>query len=237
MSSADTDKLYPALAEAQARYPKIEKKKSGHYGNYADLPSIMESVRGPNTEAGLIVIHTSGIEGGVSYSKTSVIHVESGQSMSAVMRLDSELSDQSLGKSLTYFRRYCLMGLLGICADEDLDGQPSDDEQRKRRDAAKQPDPPPDPLDQSCKVGSFWASARNLLKAAGIEDKPSQDECVRGVMLEVGKEIMQDDKGFESTKEMTERDASEVLRRLKLDLGATSGPDIANGGDGSSVNT
>lgn len=226
----ETDKLYPALAEAQAHYPTIEKKKSGHYGNYADLPSIMESVRGPNTEAGLIVIHLSGADDGVSYSETRVIHVASGQSISARMLLDNALSDQSLGKSLTYFRRYCLMGLLGICAEEDTDASEPEKEQRKRAGKPKrqsstptpsEPEEQPDP-EAMCKVGSFWASARNLLKAAGIEDAPSQDECVRGVMGEVGKEILQSDKGFESTKQMTERDAAEVLRRLKLDLGTGS---------------
>lgn len=218
---SDTDKLYPALAQAQAHYPKIgaEKRadvrsKTGASYSYAfaDMAGIMEAVRGPNTEAGLIVIHRTDFEGDAYYTETQVIHVESGQLISSRLRIDPRLSEQDLGKALTYGQRYCTRGLLGICIDEDTDAAGI---------APPVPDPEPEQdLSQPCKVGSFWASARNLLKAAGIEDAPSQDECVRRVMGEVGKEIMQSDTGFESTKEMTERDAAEVLRRIKLDVGA-----------------
>ena len=115
----ELDKLLPALAQAQAAYPKIEKGAQGHHGRYADLAGIMEQVRKPNTEAGLIVLHLSDTE----YTETRVIHVASGQFLSARLRIDPLLSEQNLGKSLTYCRRDCLTGLLGICPDEDTDAK------------------------------------------------------------------------------------------------------------------
>ena len=183
---SETDQILPALAKAQALYPTVGKLKKGHYGKYADLVSIMESVRGPNTEAGLIVIHRSDYMwtdvGTVHYHETRVYHVESGQSICARLRIDTDLSEQSLGKALTYARRYCLMGLLGICADEDTDAQEPHDEQEARKATRKSVAASAGKKDPKAE---WWANVR-VLMAETLPDTEHQDAAVRALFKELG---------------------------------------------------
>ncbi len=209
----NTDKILPALAKAQASYPKVGKLKKGHYGNYADMVSIMESVRKPNADADLIVIHLSDFfEDTHYYTETRVIHVPSGQWVSAKLRIDSQLTEQGLGKALTYARRYCLMGLLGICADEDTDAQEAEDEQRARK---RKPTPPankeskqgtPPPKTGANTEAGFWASARQIFIYGPFDyDKEKQNDEVRKAMGVAG---------FEHTADMDSVDRNALLATL-----------------------
>ncbi len=207
----ETDKILPALAKAQASYPKVGKLKKGHYGNYADLVSIMESVRKPNRDAGLIVIHTLEISDAIGhYTQTHVIHVESGQSVTASLRLDPDLSEQSLGKAITYARRYCLMGLLGICADEDTDGREAEDEQRQRssvRASTQKPSKADKEDAQNRGLGTWWASIQYVMTQGGtIIDPKKQKDTLREMVGAMG---------YESAKELSVAERNELLAEVQ----------------------
>ena len=219
---SDTDKILPALAKAQALYPKVGKLKKGHYGNYADLVSIMEAVRKPNTEAGLIVIHTLEISETLGhYTETQIIHVESGQSVSSALRLDPELSEQSLGKAITYARRYCLMGLLGICADEDTDAQEADDEQRARKSVRASTQKPAtkkaEPQSNVQQLGLWWASVQRVMTEGGIVTDPKKQREVMAAMVGAA--------GYESSKELSTADRNTMLLEVRKRYGADAPKD------------
>ena len=71
---SDTDQILPAMAAAQALYPKIKKTKTGHYGNFANMIDIMEGVRKPNRECGLIIYHVVLTENGTLYIESRLCH-------------------------------------------------------------------------------------------------------------------------------------------------------------------
>ncbi len=171
----------------------------------------METVRKPNTDAGLIVIHLSGFEGDTQYTETRVVHVESGQFLSARLRLDPELSDQSLGKSLTYFRRYSVMGLLGIVADEDTDGQEVDDEQRTRKSVRASAGAKPSKADKAdapnASLGLWWASCQDVMKAGGIVTDAKKQRAVMSEMVGAA--------GYESSKELSQEKRNTLLSEVR----------------------
>ena len=72
------------------------------------------------------------------------------------------------------------MGLLGICADEDTDGQEAEDEQRARKPASKPKSSPPVKA-----AAEFWATAR-VIMSASLTDKAEQEAAVRAIYVECG---------------------------------------------------
>lgn len=113
--------IYTALTKAQQAFPKIdldgEVKFSGTKFKYATLGNILEKVRPTLLENGLTAFHT--VEEGLI--KTILFHAESGTSLesSSPLSMDGKIKD--FGGRITYLRRYHLVSLLGIIAEEDGD--------------------------------------------------------------------------------------------------------------------
>lgn len=142
-----TDKIFAAIAKAQAEIsnpPKLSQvtvrsDKGSYVFDYADLPTILDAVRGPLTKNGLWF--TQSVKGGALV--TTLTH-ESGQSFESMIPFpqDDRLTSQQLGSKLTYFKRYGLGAALGIAADLDDDANSADGNQaelkaRKPRGAEK----------------------------------------------------------------------------------------------------
>lgn len=146
MKSEQIDKLAEALAKAQGelknppknRTAKIPTKTGGSYEyNYADLPSIIETINGPLSKNGLSHIETM-MDGNLT---VALMH-SSGQWVDSSLPVPQTTDVKILGGYLTYLRRYLLTGLVGVAADEDLDGPPeSTDSKYDKREpiAVKQP--------------------------------------------------------------------------------------------------
>jgi hypothetical protein len=123
--SPQVNELMTALAKAQGRITNALKDKKNPFfkSSYADLSSVWDSCRMPLSDNGLSVIQT--IEG----SRESLVLVtclghSSGQWIKSRMPLFLMKQDpQSLGSALTYGRRYALSAIVGVCADEDDDGE------------------------------------------------------------------------------------------------------------------
>lgn len=117
--------LSAAMALAQGKMkPAIKDATNPHFkSKYADLSSVFEAVRAPFAEAGLSVWQELGnADGGVTVS-TRLVHksgewVEFGPLFVPAGKQDA----QGLGSAATYARRYGLASALGVCADEDDDG-------------------------------------------------------------------------------------------------------------------
>lgn len=124
-TSETIDALSAAMALAQGEMkPAVKDATNPHFkSKYADLSSVFEAVRGPFAKAGLSVWQELGnAEGGVTVA-TRLVHksgqwVEFGPLFVPAGKQDA----QGLGSAATYARRYGLASALGVCADEDDDG-------------------------------------------------------------------------------------------------------------------
>jgi hypothetical protein len=132
-TSEATDALMKALAESQAKFPKISKgktakvkmKSGGEYSySYADLGDVLEAVRPVLTTHKLAVVQAIDVDDdtGRMLLRTRIGH-ESGQWVESCYPLPSEGTAQEMGSALTYARRYSLCALAGVTGEDDDDGQ------------------------------------------------------------------------------------------------------------------
>ncbi len=127
-TSNEIDQVAAALVKVQAVVSSVTKDSRADAGKrvyrYASLGAVLDEIRKPMTDAGLCLLqaptldHAAGIVG----VETRVVHT-SGQWVSCTSCCQVNAGDaQSVGSGQTYMRRYGLMALLGLAADDD-DGQ------------------------------------------------------------------------------------------------------------------
>jgi hypothetical protein len=118
-------KLSEALSKAQGSIQgALRDRKNPFYNSkYSDLASIWKCAREPLAQNGLAVIQGTFItEDGKIILESKLTHL-SGEWISSFYPVEPIKKDpQGLGSALTYARRYSLQSLLGICADDDDDG-------------------------------------------------------------------------------------------------------------------
>jgi ERF superfamily len=128
--------LVGALAAAQAEFPAIPKSKTatvriaeakggGSYSyKYADISDVLAAVRPILAKHHLAVIQrTKYADGGRLLLLTELKHVSGDVELSEVELKADPSNPQQFGGSITYLRRYELVTLLGIAAEEDTDAQ------------------------------------------------------------------------------------------------------------------
>lgn len=121
--------LTEALAKAQGSFPAVQKSgENKHLGNqYSTLDDIIAAVRKPLAANGLSFVQPLTADEGTFLLETILMH-QSGEWLSSEAtvpnlsgnRAVNEL--QAFGTSLTYMRRYMLTAMLGVTAEEDMDG-------------------------------------------------------------------------------------------------------------------
>lgn len=119
----ETKTLIQAIAEFQKSAPIILKSATNPFfkSKYADLPAVWHTIKDLMADNGLAVVNLNVIIEGLEYLETRIYHT-SGEYLSSVSRLSPVKSDpQSVGSAITYMRRYALMSLLGLVADDDDD--------------------------------------------------------------------------------------------------------------------
>lgn len=125
-SSEQTSELVAALVKAQAAIKPPVKDRHVQAGSrrysYADLATVIESVREPLGKSGLAVTQATDLDGDTLRLVTRLAHI-SGQFLEAVYPLPRGASPQELGSALTYARRYSICAILGIAAEDDDDGE------------------------------------------------------------------------------------------------------------------
>lgn len=122
MKHSETIKeLAAALHKAQKNIKAALKDSTNpHFkSKYADLSSVIEAVKQPLLDAGLVF--TQGVhdaEGGVAI-ETMLLHT-SGEWLSSTLRIPASKQDaQGFGSAITYGRRYGLQALCGVPAEDD----------------------------------------------------------------------------------------------------------------------
>lgn len=117
--------LATALAAAQGQMAHAAKdSKNPHFkSSYASLASVLDAIREPLSANGLAIVqHPSRTEGGLVCVETILLH-KSGEFVSSVLSAKAaQDTPQGIGSTITYLRRYGLMAVVGIAADDD-DGE------------------------------------------------------------------------------------------------------------------
>ena len=119
--SPEIDKLAKALSAAQAQIGSaVRTGVNSFIGNtYADLTSIMETVRGPLARVGLAITQTFLPMSGTTHLVTTLMH-ESGQFIRGFLPLLGVKDHHSLGSAITYARRHSLASILGVTPQGDM---------------------------------------------------------------------------------------------------------------------
>lgn len=126
MQSESIDLLATALSKAQAVMEGASKDSTNPFfkSKYTSLTSVWEAIKGPLTSNGLSVAQVTGItDDGHCYLITRLLHC-SGQWIEGRMPiLTKDDSAQGFGAGLTYAKRQALQAIVGVCAEDDDDGQ------------------------------------------------------------------------------------------------------------------
>jgi len=116
--------LAEALAALQADPPTLTKNKAGHQSKYADLVQVNEQVLARLNSLGVIYTCAPGLVEDKFVLEYELRHVTSGETKSGRYPLKLADNPQQMGSAITYARRYVLLALTGVAAeDEDDDGQ------------------------------------------------------------------------------------------------------------------
>jgi hypothetical protein len=115
--------LFAALARFQSQMQNIHKDKTANTGKfgyrYADIAGVIESIREPLAACGLCYMQVLDEVDGKPALHTILAH-EAGGHVSGKLPFSGDLSDpQKFGGITTYYRRYALLGILGLATDDD----------------------------------------------------------------------------------------------------------------------
>jgi hypothetical protein len=119
----NNNNIYRKLAAFQWECPVIIKKTQGYGYKYADLATIIETIQ-PLLQKHRLGFYQSMTEKGML---TVVFDVDSGEKIESLMPVPQLVEFKGMniyqvdGARVTYYRRYALSCLLGLCADIDTD--------------------------------------------------------------------------------------------------------------------
>lgn len=177
----DVGQLVAALARAQKKFVDIEKNqrakisggKANYSYSYADLSAVMDAIRKPLAEEGLVVMQFPLNEGDMVGISTVCFHQGGGFVRNTVKMTSLRTMPQDTGIVLTYARRYGVSALLALAAGE------ADPDGRRREDLDSEPEPAAFKLSgiREASSGKAW-----IIKAETgheyVTDSPEvADEC------------------------------------------------------------
>jgi hypothetical protein len=111
-----------ALVEFQSKLKPVNKDSVNPFfkSNYLSLSGILENVMPLLTSNGLAISQVMSVNENNTLMVTRLIH-ESGEMLESTMLLPIVNDPQKLGSLVTYYKRYQLQAMLGICSVEDDD--------------------------------------------------------------------------------------------------------------------
>jgi ERF superfamily len=124
--SESIKELATALSAMQGEMTNPAKNsRNPHFGNkYADLTEILDTVRPVMARHGLSVVQSPYCDADHSFVETILMH-SSGEYLSGVISCKSskDQAAQGIGSDITYLKRYQICSMLGVSAEDDLDGE------------------------------------------------------------------------------------------------------------------
>jgi len=196
LQSDDLDKLAPALSAMQGKYKTVlpTRKNPRFNSDYAELDSILGSVRKLMPEFGFSLMQREETYDGIRYLRTTLLH-NSGQYISAFIEVVPDNINKNLvqayGSALSYHKRYSAQSLLGITVSKDPydnDGEPMEEQNKIKTQEKTQDRSKPQKNDTLLSDGEV-TFIKNRLK--GHEDikkqllndlrKPTIDMCLKSM--------------------------------------------------------
>jgi len=172
LRSETINELAAALAKAQGQMTNaVADKTNPHFkSKYADLPSVIDSVRKPLSDNGLAPVQQ--IDGPLL--RTMLMHT-SGQWIASEFPLPLAGRPQEIGSVLTYWRRYSLAALVCTAAEDDDANEGQGQKITMRRPAPPAPNPMADTPQAPLTAGST-APADNANPAPPVAGAVPTDE-------------------------------------------------------------
>lgn len=122
-TSNSISNLTKALLKAQAQMGSAVKGAKNPFfkSNYSDLPTIMEVVKGPLNDNGLIILQPAAHHDGKNFINTVILHADTGEFIQSETEVVfSKVGDaQNFGAGQTYARRFGLQSILFIPSEDD----------------------------------------------------------------------------------------------------------------------
>ncbi|WP_435233333.1 ERF family protein [Micromonospora aurantiaca (nom. illeg.)] len=218
--------LLAALADFQAKPPTLTKNKAGHQSKYADLVQVNEQVLNRLNELGIVYTCAPTLDDdGKFVLAYELTHVESGGKLAGRYPLKLAENPQQMGSAITYARRYVLLALTGVAAeDEDDDGQAASG----RRIAQRAPQARREPAAAAPERNTAQRAQRPAGPPLPGEDgngiTPRQQSLLHVLLGKAGKSNREAGLGYisdvlereiTSTKELSKTDANRVIDHLQ----------------------
>lgn len=202
----DARPMWKALVEVQKTIPTLIKNAKGQVGTrvykYLSLDELMEQILPVLHENDFVLMQPVNIdEAGRTVLDTILVHTKTGVNITSRMPLNPVKDDpQSVGSAITYARRYSLMPLLGLVADDDDDGseasRPAAPKMAQPPDKTKDETRPADPpitVDRA-KAISAAADAKHLIRhdendriMVDANGRPEYEPIFKALLRSVGK--------------------------------------------------
>lgn len=122
--SSEIKELATALSKAQGAMEAAKKSEENPFfkSHYANLAGVWDVIRKPLSENGLSIVQAPSATGNVVSVISTLFH-SSGEWLSEILTMTvKDGSPQSIGSAITYGRRYAIMALVGVAAEDD-DGE------------------------------------------------------------------------------------------------------------------
>lgn len=152
--------IWKALLEVQKEAPALQRDGlNPHFkSQYVTLETVMQTVLPILNRHGVVLAQNARDD---DCLVTQLVHAESGEHIASVMRLHTSRDDaQGYGAAMTYARRYAVMGMLGLVADADDDGNAASTAPEKPAKDKKRSDP-------TAVFPSTWAELEEAMKPYG----------------------------------------------------------------------
>lgn len=127
-TSESIAQIADALVKAQGQLEAVTKSKkvtiSGQKANfnykYADLAQVYDACREALSKNGLAVLQDATTSGNLARVVTRVVHSSGEWIESDPLEFRADGDIKALGSAITYLRRYSIMPLLGIAAEDEI---------------------------------------------------------------------------------------------------------------------
>lgn len=206
--------LAKALVAAQVdlKNPAFDKANSafGAPRGYASLAAHVDALRMPLAKHGLAVVQLVGTDPDGRLSLRTLLLHASGESLESHVSVPMPTTEQKVGSALTYLRRYALAAIVGVCGDEDDDGNVASAPTR-RQEAPVAPNRLPAPKTAPTPQKASGAMRQVSGVCAGVEAKESKaGKAYWRIGLEAGDGV----EWFTTFKKQTE----DALKGKRIDL-------------------
>lgn len=122
-SSPQLDELFAAHAKALAEMKNAPRTSKSHFGMYADLATLIDTVRGPLSKHGLSFTQPFCVyDENFDVLITTLSH-SSGQFIRSFNRIRVNLPPQQYAATATYMKRVALSAIVGVAAEDEDDGE------------------------------------------------------------------------------------------------------------------